>query len=417
MNINHIQTSGLIGFLTICLTAEFAFAENWPQFRGPTGDGIAAESVLPTDFGESQNVTWKIPIHGRGWSSPVIWGDQIWVTTATEDGKKMSAICVDFKTGEVIHDLLVFENEKPRFCHATNSYASPTPVIEQGRVYVHFGSYGTACIDTETGKKLWERRDLPCDHYRGPGSSPVLVEGKLIVAYDGFDLQYVVAFDKITGKTAWKMDRNIDYGTDNGDRFKAYSTCLILEFDGRKQAVSPSATETISYDVETGKEMWRVRHGGMNAAARPLYGNGLIYIAAGDGGNSLIAVDLKNEKKGTDPEIAWGLKKGAPKRPSQILIGDRYYMIDDKGVFTTLNAKSGEQLWQARVGGNYRASPILANGLIYTFSEEGEVTVIKPGEKYEEVARNQFENGFQASPAVVGNSLILRTTKHLYRVD
>lgn len=403
-------------FALALLCSPLAAADHWPQFRGPDGDGIA-EAQLPVEFGEDQNVKWKIPIHGKAWSSPVIWEDQLWLTTATEDGKQMSAICVDRHSGKVLRDIVVFENENPRFAHPTNSYASCTPVIEEGRIYVHFGSYGTAAIDTETGKKIWERRDFECNHWRGPGSSPILFKDKLIVAYDGYDHQFVTALDKGSGKTIWNEDRNIDYGTDNGDRKKAYSTATVINHKGRLQVISPSATDTISYDPNTGSELWRVHHGGMNAAARPLYKHGMVYIAAGSGPLSLIAVRPDGSGDVTDTHIEWGFGKSVPHRPSQIIQGDLMFMIDDKGVASCINAKTAKVMWQQRIGGEYRASPILASGHVYCFSMDGQVTVLAAAEQYKLVATNQLGTGFQASPAVAGNSLYLRSLSDLYCIE
>src|SRR5262249_12818569 len=219
------------------LTAEAAAGETWPQFRGPRGEGRTDAVGLPVRWGEKENIVWKTPIHDKGWSSPVVWGGQVWMTTARADGKELFAVCVDRETGKILHDLKVFDVEKPAFCIPFNSYASPTPVIEEGRVYVHFGTYGTACLDTATGKKLWERRDLNCDHFRGPGSSPIVFGDLLFVHFDGFDVQYVVALDKATGKTVWKKDRAIDYGTDNGDLKKAYATPTVITVQGKPQLI------------------------------------------------------------------------------------------------------------------------------------------------------------------------------------
>jgi len=407
----------LLAFVLLVASPSIAAsADRWPEFRGPRGDGQAIAD-LPIEFGERTNVTWKTPIHGRGWSSPVVWDDQIWMTTATEDGKRMYGVAVDLESGKIIHDVLVFENEEPRFCHPTNSYASCTPVIEEGRVYLHFGSYGTCCLDTETGEKLWERRDLPCDHFRGPGSSPVLHDGKLYVAFDGYDLQYVAALDAETGQTVWKRDRDIDYGTDNGDLKKAYCTCLVLDFDGRVQVISPSAVETISYDPATGEQLWRVRHGGMNAAARPVFGRGLVFIAAGDGGTSLIAVRPDGSGDVTDSHIAWGHQRGAPKRPSPVIKDEYLFTVNDDGVAACIVAETGEVVWQKRIGGNYRASPILVGDRIYAFDLDGRAPVFTASPEFELLTVNQLENGFQASPAVVGNRLILRTTTDLYCIE
>jgi outer membrane protein assembly factor BamB len=280
---------------------------------------------------------------------------------------------------------------------------------------VHFGSYGTACLDTKTGEKLWERRDLPCDHFRGPGSSPILHDNFLFVAFDGFDLQYVVALDKKTGETLWRRDRNIDYGTDNGDWKKAYCTATVIEHAGRTQIISPSATDTVAYAPD-GSELWRVHHGGMNAAARPLFGHGLVYIAAGDGGMSLVAVRPDGTGDVTDTHIEWSTNKSVPKRPSQLLVGDLFFMIDDKGVVSCLEAATGDIVWQKRISGAYWASPLYADGRIYCFSQDGETPVIAAKREFELLAENKLDAGFNASPAVVGDSLILRTKTHLYRI-
>ena len=398
------------------LATSVGAAENWPQFRGPNGDGQATGKP-PTEWSETKNVKWKTAIHGKGWSSPVIWGDQLWVTTATEDGQQMSAVALNRQTGQIEHDIVDFNTENPQFCHPTNSYASPTPVIEEGRLYVHFGAEGTACLDTKSGKKLWERRDFECNHWRGAGSSPVLYGNNLIVAYDGYDFQYVVAVNKQTGATVWQQDRNIDYGTDNGDRKKAYSTPAIFEHAGRLQLVSPSAMDTISYDPESGKELWRVHHGGMNAAVRPLYAHGLVYIAAGDGPLAMVAVRPEGEGDITDTAVAWTFGKSAPKRPSQVIVGDWMFMVSDEGVASCIDARTADVLWQKRIGGEYRASPIHADGHIYFCSLDGKTTVVEASPEYKLVAENQLDNGFQASPAAIGPALYLRSTTHLYCIE
>ena len=406
----------LLPSLVLCmiLNAVAHAAETWPQFRGPTGDGDASSAKLPLNWSESTNVKWKTAIHGKAWSSPVVWGDRIWMTTATEDGKKMSAVCVDRNTGKIVQDIVVFENAEPRFCHPTNSYASPTPILEAGRLYVHFGSYGTACLNTKTGKTIWERRDFACNHWRGPGSSPVIAGDVMFVAYDGFDKQYVTALNKNTGKTEWKHDRNINYGTDNGDRMKAYSTALYIEHKDRKQFISPSAVETISYEVETGKELWRVKHGGMNAAIRPAYRHGLVYIFGGSGRTAMVAVKPDGSGDVTSTHIVYGLGRGVPKRPGPVMFGDYMFMLNDDGIANCVDAKTGEVKWQQRMEGSYRASPILADGRIYLFGMEGQMPVIKAKPTFELLTTNELEAGCQASPAVIGNQLYIRTLTHLY---
>lgn len=390
--------------------------ETWPQFRGPQGNGHSAAKNLPVKWSETQNIKWKTPIHGKGWSSPVIWKSQIWLTTATEDGKKMFAISVDAESGKIIHDILVYENVEPQFCHDSNSYASPTPVIEEGRVYVHFGAFGTACMDTNSGEVVWSRRDFKCDHFRGPASSPILVGDLLFVAYDGFDVQYVVALNKNTGKTVWKKDRDIDYGTSNGDRFKAYSTAHAITVDGQKQIVSPSATETIAYRPENGDVIWRVRHGGMNAACRPLYEHGMVYISAGDGGDSLVAVKPDGKGDVTDSHLVWKTGKTVPKRSSQLIVGELFFMVNDSGVASCLDAKTGKVHWQKRLEGEFWSSPIYADGKIYCLSKQGLAVVFAAKPEFELIAENPLDAGTNSSLAVIDNDLVLRSFTHLYRI-
>src|SRR6266851_4389675 len=262
-------------FLSVALLRA---GDNWPQFRGPNGDGMANARTLAVTWSEKENIRWKTAIHDKGWSSPVIWGDQLWLTTARADGKEFFAVCVDRKSGKIVHDLKLFADMRPAYCHPYNSYASPTPVVEEGRLYFHFGSHGTGCVDTATGKVLWLRRDLPCYHHRGPGSSPIVDAKHLFLPFDGYDQQYVVALNKASGKTIWKKERDIAYSSTDGDIKKAYATPSLLRVGDKYQLVCPAAEATISYDPDSGDEIWRVRHGGMNEATRPVFGHGLIYL-------------------------------------------------------------------------------------------------------------------------------------------
>jgi outer membrane protein assembly factor BamB len=413
-----LRSSFVIGaFLMVFAVTSASAEENWPQFRGPRGDGTSSAVGLPLTWSETENIRWKTPIHGKGHSSPVVWGKQIWLTTAPADGKQRSAVCVDLETGKIVHDVLVFNVPKPQYSHEMNSHASPTPAIEEGRVYVQFGSTGTAALDTSTGKVLWTRADLACDHHRGAASSPVLFENLLITAYDGVDVQYVAALDTQTGATVWKRDRNIAYKNDNGDIKKAYGTGEIIDVAGLKQLILPSAEATIAYDPRTGAELWRVRHGGMNASARPLYDRGRLIINTGAGGLRLLAVKPNGRGDVTDSHILWKYAKTVPTRSSQLLVDGRLYMVTDSGIAACIDAETAEPLWQERLGGDYSASPLYADGRIYFFSEDGRTVVIKPGAKFEQIADNRLGDGFMASPAVAGKSLVLRSRTHLYRVE
>jgi outer membrane protein assembly factor BamB len=378
---------------------------------------VSDAAGLPVRWGEGENVRWKTPIHDKGWSSPVVWGDQVWLTTARADGTRLFGVCVDRRTGRVVHDLAVFDVDKPAFCHPFNSYASPTPAVEEGRVYLHFGSAGTACVDTATGKVLWARRDLPCNHHRGAGSSPILFEDLLILTFDGFDRQYVAALDKRTGRTVWRKDRNSDYGSDDGDVKKAYATPAAVEVGGRPLLVSPSAAETVAYDPRTGDEVWRVHHGGMNVAQPPLSGLGLLFLCTGDGGWRLYALRPDGHGDVTNTHAAWKYGRAVPTRCGLLLVGDLLWFVNEGGVVICLEVKTGRPVYQQRVRGQFSASPVYADGRIYFSSQEGVTYVARAGRAWELLAANKFDDGFMASPAVAGRSLLLRTRTHLYCVE
>jgi outer membrane protein assembly factor BamB len=411
----------------LLLTASLFAAENWPQFRGPTGDGHSDAKGLPLNFGEDKNVKWKTEIHGKGWSSPVIWGSQIWLTTATEDGTELSVVCMDKESGKVLRDEILFRVATPQFCHKFNSYASPTPVIENGRVYVTFGSPGTACLDTKTGKVLWQRTDFVCNHFRGAGSSPIVWKDLLIMNFDGSDAQYIVALNKKNGETVWRTERSVDYHDldangkpeAEGDWRKAFGTPHALMYDGKPLLLSSGAKAHYGYDPATGKEFWRIddptHH---SAAARPIVGFGMEFISAGFSQGEVFALKLGGEGA-LDPAeaVVWRLKKGAPNKPSLLLVDDLLYMINDGGIATCVEAKTGEPIWSERVQGNYSASPIFADGRIYVCSEEGKVAALAPGREFKLLVENKLDDGFMASPAVSGKALYLRSKTHLYRVE
>ncbi len=418
---------GIVSILLATVLVELPRADtNWPQFRGPNGDGHSAAAGLALTWSETENVRWKTAIHGLGWSSPVVWGSQVWLTTATEDGKEQSVLCIDRDSGKVLLDRKLFENPSPEpLGNDVNTYASPTPVIEDGRVYIHFGSFGTACLDTETFKTVWERRDLPCRHYRGPSSSPILFENLLILTFDGADLQYTAALDKKTGETVWKTDRSADWsdlGPDGkpqaeGDLRKAHSTPVITTVDGKPLMISAGAKAAYGYDPRTGKEIWKATHKGYSASWRPLVADGIAYLSTGYSGFPMWAIKLDGQGDITESHIVWKYAKNVPRKPSPLLIDDLLFLLDDSGVVTCVESKTGEEVWKERIGGNFSASSIYADGRIYCFSEQGKTIVLKPGRKLEILAESQLDSGFMASPAVSGKSLILRTKSHLYRID
>jgi outer membrane protein assembly factor BamB len=409
------------------LSTPLLAGDNWPEYRGPKGDGHSDSTGLPVTFGEGDHVKWKTEIHGKGWSSPVIWGSQVWLTTATDDGTELSALCIDKETGKVLRDDVLFRVATPQFCHKFNSYASPTPAIEEGRVYITFGSPGTACLDTKTGQKIWERTDFVCNHFRGAGSSPILWKDLLIMNFDGSDNLFIVALDKKTGKTVWETKRSVDYadlapdGTvkNEGDYRKAFGTCHVFEQDGKAVLLSSGAKAHYAYDPATGKELWRLddpdHH---SAAARPVVGFGMAFISAGFSKGAVYAVKLGGSGA-LDPAkaVAWEIKKAAPNKPSLLLVDDLLYLFNDGGIATCVEAKTGNVVWSERIGGNCSASPIFADGRIYMGNEENKMVVLAPGREFKVLAENKFPDGFMSSPAVSGKALYLRTRTNLYRVE
>jgi outer membrane protein assembly factor BamB len=383
-------------------------AQDWTQFRGPTGQGLSDEHGLPLLWSETKNVRWKVAIPGSGWSSPAILGDHIWLTTATEDGKSLRAICVARNTGAILQNVEVFRRKEPWTIHAKNSPASPTPVLEGDRVYLHFGAQGTACIK-QTGEIVWKTRLEYDNGQHGPGGSPVIYENLLLVSCDGQDTQFVVALDKLTGKVRWKRFR---------DGYQAYTTPLVVRLPEGDQVISPGALRVIAYEPRTGKEIWQVRYGdGFSNVPRPVFGLGLVFICTGFQQPSLLAVRPDGRGEVTKTHIAWSLKRGVPLTPSPLLVGEEIYLISDNGIATCLDARTGKEYWQVRIGGNHSASPVYADGRIYFLSEEGESVVIAPGKQFKALARNELDGETLASMAVSGGSIFVRSRTHLYRLS
>ena len=417
----HIRDKLIVCFAFLFLVIVSASAEqNWWQFRGPSGDGHTTSTNLPLKWSEAEYVTWKTAIHDRGWSSPVIWGRQIWLTTATVDGRKLFAVCLDKVTGKIVYDLHLFDVVKPMRITKDNTYATPTPVIDERRVILHFGTYGTACLDTETGDVLWKRRDLNCDHEAGagPASSPTLVGDKVVVHVDGQDVQYIIALDKTTGKTVWKTLRSLEYSKFPVHHRKAYCMPALVPRGQGKQLVSPAGRGLYAYDPKTGKELWYVRHRGWSVAPRPVSGHGLVFATVDRDRPELWAIRLNGKGDVTDTHIVWRLRKGAPNKPSPVLHDGHLYTVTDGGVASCINPKTGEVIWQARIGGEYSASLLLSKGNIYCFDQDGTCLVFQANPKeFKQVSKSELDDGCMSSPAVFLNSLILRTKTHLYRIQ
>lgn len=382
-------------------------AGDWPQFRGPTGQGISEDSGLPIQWSESENIRWKVPIPGEGWSSPVIKDGRVWLTAATEGGRSLRAIAVDAGSGELIHNVEVFREDQPAKKHKKNSYATPTPILEGDRVYVHFGTQGTAAL-TDAGKVVWKNEELSYVPGHGQGGTPVLAGDLLVINCDGTDQQYVVALDKATGKIRWRTPRR--------DARMAFATPLLITEGSTRQVVSPGADRAVAYQLETGEELWSIRYGGFSNVPRPVFAHGLVFVASGFYNPVLFAVRPDGQGDVTESHVAWSTSRGVPLTSSPVVAGDELYFVSDNGIASCLDAKTGRQRWRSRLAGAYAASPLYAGGHIYFQSETGLTTVIKPGKTFERVAENQLDGRTFASPATVGGAIFLRTDTHLYRI-
>lgn len=428
----------LLALLFLSRTSLAADPAEWPQFRGPDGQGHAAARDLPASWSETENVVWKCPLPGRGWSSPVIAGNEIWLTTAIDSPVSaeekaeriqgstnnqpllvsgqlsLRAIRVDRTTGKVRDDIELLVEPKPQATHATNSFASPTPVIDSGKLYCHFGAYGTACLDTATGKVLWTNRDLVVQHENGPGSSPVVWNDLVIFHCDGSDKQFIAALDKRTGRLAWKTERSGAMNA-NPQLKKCYGTPLVVEAAGQVQLLSPAADWLYAYDPATGRELWKLAYEklGFSIAPRPVAGHGMAYLCTSFMQSELLAVGLN---AGT-PQIVWRYGRQVPQVPSPLLVGDEIYLVSEKGIATCLDAHSGKVHWTERVPGNYSSSPLFADGRIYVSSREGETTVLAPGKSFRVLGSGKLDGQIMASPAAVERAIYLRTDQAIYRLE
>ena len=388
----------------------------WPQFRGPTAQGHSDARGLPLTWSEDENVRWKVPLPGKGWSSPVGEDGRLWMTTALAEGRSLRALCIDTEDGKLLRDLEAFAPREPVEVHATNTHASPTPILEADRLYVHFGSMGTACVDTSTGEVLWRYTATKVNHATGPGASPLIYRNLLIVPFDGADHQMVVALHKTTGELAWKRTRSQPVNEKDLLR-RAFCTPLIVRAGERDQLISPGADQIHGYDPLTGDEIWHVRYQGFSVVPRPVFGHGMVFFSTGYMKPSLYAVRVDGQGDVTDSHIAWRSKRQVPSKPSPLLVDDRLYMVSNGGIATCLDARSGNSAWVERLDGDYSASPVYADGRIYFLSEGGLVTVLAPGKEKKVLARNTLEGHFMASPAILGSAFYLRSETHLYRIE
>lgn len=402
--------------VALMIPAAGAFAD-WTEFRGPGGQGHASSMDLPVTWNGTENVRWKTPIAGDGWSSPVVKQGRVYLTTAAGNGdskdRTLQLWILDAETGHLLRAVDVFEQdgESAPDIHDKNSHASPTPILEDDRVYVHFGHQGTACLKND-GTILWRNDSIDYAPVHGNGGSPIIVDGKLIFSCDGKSDPFIIALDKSTGQELWRTPRESD-----ASKNFSFSTPLRIDVNGQTQIISPGSNCVCAYSPSDGREIWRVNYDGYSVVPRPVYGNGLIFISTGFNTPSVLAIRPDGEGDVTDTHVTWSSRRGAPHTPSMLLFDGQLYLISDKGVASCLDAETGEEIWRKRLGGNHSSSPLVSDGRIYCQSEEGVGIVIAAGTQFQELARNELEERSLASPAAADGALFIRTTKHLYRIQ
>lgn len=416
----------LTAFFSIGYYNCFAQNNNWTHFRGSSLDGKAGVDMPPLKWADDLNIKWKTDIHDKGWSSPVVFDNQIWVTSAKEDGSELFAICADFQTGKIIHDIKVFTPADVPGKHSINTYATPTPCIEKNFVYVHYGSLGTACIRTSDGSIVWTRTDLKCNHVQGPASSPVIYKNLLILHYEGIDVRYIVALNKTNGKIVWRSDRPEEpYKPLPKIGTKAYVTPLIINVKGHDLLISNGSAVCIAYDPETGQEVWRVVRGAESTVSMPFTENGVVYYYNGfmvdnDGSkfSEIMAVNPGGKGDITGTNVIWKKRDelSLNQMLSPVIKDGLIYTVTTMNTMMCIDAATGEEIWSKHMTSNYNASPIFAAGNIYFFSVKGETLVIKEGRKLEIVAQNKLKDQIWATPAILRNSIIMRTDKYLCRI-
>ena len=405
----------VVCWLFVC-SAHALGADSWPGFRGPNGDGHAPTVNLPLEWSATKNVTWSQAVPGDGWSSPVVQGARVYLTTAvqvegTED-QSLRLIIIKADSGEVERSVEVFRQlgSIAPAIHGKNGHASPTPLIEDDKIYVHFGHQGTACLDLR-GKLLWKNR-ITYPPVHGNGGSPVLAGDSLIFSCDGAEDPFVIALHKRSGKVLWKTPRRT-----NGDRMFSFSTPTVIEVRGQQQVVSAGSDTVCAYEPETGNEIWRVNYDGYSVVPKPVYGHGLVYVCTGWTTPKILAINPDGAGDITGTHVEWKTDRGVPNTPSLLLVDDEIYMVSDDGIAACLEARSGRIIWRERLGGTYSASPHLADGKIYFQSEQGETTVIATGTRFRKLATSSLGQTTYASYAVADGALFLRSASHLYRIE
>ena len=387
----------------------------WPQFRGPTGQGLSAAVQVPVAWSASEHVAWKVEIPGRGWSSPVLSRGRLYLTAAVgEADKTLHALCLDAADGRVLWDTEVFHPDAASVAamHQKNSPASGTPIVTADRLYVHFGHMGTAALDL-AGKVVWRQNDLAYSPVHGTGGSPILAGGALVFSGDGAKDPFVAALDAATGVVRWKTPRNT-----TAKKPFSFSTPLVIEVGGTTQIISPGSGFVGGYDVKDGRELWRVSYGeGYSVIPRPVFAHGLLFVSSSFDAPVLYAIKPDGAAgDASATNVAWSNRKAAPHSASTLVLGDELYFVSDAGIATCADARTGDVLWSERLGGGFSASPFAAEGRVYFQNEAGVGFVVKAGKTYELLATNDLGERTLASAAVADGALFLRSETHLWKI-
>jgi outer membrane protein assembly factor BamB len=394
-------------------------AENWPRFRGPTGQGISTETGLPVEWSETENVAWKTEIPGQGWSSPVVYDDRVFLTTATDEGRSCHVICVDRVSGSMLWNTKVFD-QVPRHKRQDNSHATPTAVTDGTMVYAVFSAGGIAAVDMD-GNLKWENHDVSFFSQHGLGASPILHDDLLIMPFDGssdgdddkvgfkkpWDGAVLLALDKTTGDVRWRGERGLSR--------LAHVTPQVTERDDTMLLVSAAGDAIQGHNAVTGELIWTVYSQGEGVTPSVVLGSELIYTCSGFEEPTIRVVRFGGEGDVTNSHIAWERKQGVPAMSSLLYVDPYIYSVTDAGILTCFDAASGDQVWRQRIGGRHSCSPIFADGRIYFLSErEAESVVIEAGDEYKEIARNRLDQLCRASMAVSQGNIYIRTEHFLY---
>ncbi len=393
-------------------------AENWPGFRGPTGQGVSTEKNLPLTWSLTENLAWRVEVPGIGWSSPVVWGDRVLVTSATPDGTSCHVICMDADQGRIVWDKEVFRQETPRKM-AENSHATPTPATDGKLVYAAFNGGRIVAVDFD-GNVAWNWRDSQFVSKHGLAASPILYRDLLIMPFDGngpadvdnigyrtaWDGAFLVALDKRTGQEKWRAARGLSR--------QAHVTPIVIQVDGQTQVISSAGDVVQAFDPDSGRRIWTSQSPGEGVVPSPVSGQGLVFTSSGYGAPTIRAIRTDGQGEVTATHIAWESRHGVPLVPSFVFAEGLLFCVKEDGVATCLDAGTGKTLWQQRLGGRYGASPLLAEGRLYCLAEDGSTIVIAADRTFRQLAKNALEGRCEASPAVSGGRIFIRSERSVF---